>query len=80
MTSKYNPIVCALKNYNLDSRVKFEPGPEFEPPIIVLSVLRYFPFPLDLINDSTFLRIKEYTFLACREEGTFITLLWDIWL
>ena len=32
MTSKYKPIVCALKNYNLNSREKFEPGPGFEPP------------------------------------------------
>ena len=27
MPSKYKPIVCALKNYNLNSREKFEPGP-----------------------------------------------------
>ena len=25
--SKYKPIVCALKNYNLNSGEKFEPGP-----------------------------------------------------
>ena len=25
------PIVCALKNYNLNSREKFKPGPGFEP-------------------------------------------------
>ena len=30
LTSKYKPIVCALKNYNLNSREKFEPGPGFE--------------------------------------------------
>ena len=30
LTSKYSPIVCALKNYNLNSREKFEPGPGFE--------------------------------------------------
>ena len=29
-TSKYKPIVCALKNYNLTSREKFKPGPGFE--------------------------------------------------
>ena len=26
MISKYKPIVCALKIYNLNSREKFEPG------------------------------------------------------
>ena len=31
LTSKYNPIVCALKNYKLNSREKFEPGPGFQP-------------------------------------------------
>ena len=31
LTSKYKPIVCALKNYNLDSREKFKPGLGFEP-------------------------------------------------
>ena len=30
-TSQYKPIVCALKNYNLNSREKFEPGRGFEP-------------------------------------------------
>ena len=30
LTSKYKPIVCALKNYNLNAREKFEPGPGFE--------------------------------------------------
>ena len=29
--NKYKPIVCALKNYNLNSREQFEPGPGFEP-------------------------------------------------
>ena len=33
MTSKYKPIVYAMKNYNLNSGEKFEPGPEFEPRI-----------------------------------------------
>ena len=27
LTSKYKPIVCTLKNCNLNSREKFEPGP-----------------------------------------------------
>ena len=27
LTSKYKPIICALKNYNLNSREKFKPGP-----------------------------------------------------
>jgi len=27
LTNKYNPVVCALKNCNLNSREKFEPGP-----------------------------------------------------
>ena len=31
LTSKYKPIICALKNYNLNSREKFEPGSGFEP-------------------------------------------------
>ena len=31
LKSKYKPIVSALKNYNLNSREKFEPGPGFEP-------------------------------------------------
>ena len=31
LKSKYKPIFCALKNYNLNSREKFEPGPGFEP-------------------------------------------------
>ena len=26
LASKYKPIVCALKNYNFNSREKFEPG------------------------------------------------------
>ena len=30
LTSKYKPIVCALKNYNLNSKEKFEPGPGFK--------------------------------------------------
>ena len=30
LTSKYKPLVCALKTYNLNSRETFEPGPEFE--------------------------------------------------
>ena len=31
LTSKYKHIVCTLKNYNINSREKFEPGPGFEP-------------------------------------------------
>ena len=31
LTSKYKPIVCALNNYNLNSRKNCEPGPVFEP-------------------------------------------------
>ena len=27
LTSKYKPLVCALNDYNLNSREKFEPGP-----------------------------------------------------
>ena len=27
IVGKYKPIVCALKNYNLNSREKLEPGP-----------------------------------------------------
>ena len=30
LISKYTPLVCAFKNYNLNSREKFEPGPGFE--------------------------------------------------
>ena len=30
LTSEYTPPVCALKNYNLNSREKFEPGQRFE--------------------------------------------------
>ena len=32
LASKYKPIVCALKNYNSNSRQKCKPGPGFEPP------------------------------------------------
>ena len=31
LTSKYKPIVYALKNYNLNPTEKFEPKPGFEP-------------------------------------------------
>ena len=31
LTSKYKPIVCALENYNLNSKEKFEPGPGSNP-------------------------------------------------
>ena len=31
LISKYKPRVCALKNYNLISIEKFEPGSGFEP-------------------------------------------------
>ena len=31
MLSKYKLTICALRNYNLNSREKFEPGPGFEP-------------------------------------------------
>ena len=31
MTSKYKLIICAMKNYNLHPREKFEPEPGFEP-------------------------------------------------
>ena len=30
LTSKYKPIVYALKNYNLNSREKFKPGLGFD--------------------------------------------------
>ena len=35
---KYKPIVYALKNYNLNSREKFEPGPGFEPSEVQIPV------------------------------------------
>ena len=52
MTGKYKPIVCVLKNYNLNSRENFEPVPGFEPrtsrslaSIALLSRRKFRPVP-----------------------------------